>query len=71
MNDGKLGKVGARILGILMAVFGLWGVLVQEYSHEGTPLRSGLNVSGEKAVIIGLVVLIYGLYILYLSFNRK
>ena len=36
MNDGKPVKIGARILGVLMNIFGLQGVIAQEYSNEGT-----------------------------------
>ena len=71
MNNGKLTKIGAIFLGLLCSIFGLWGIFAKEYSHEGSPLRRGLNAKGEEAVIIGSVVLIFGLYVLYLSFSNN
>ena len=71
MNDGKLTRAGGIFLGLICSIFGLWGIFAKEYSHEGNMFRRGLNAKGEEAVIIGSVVLIFGLYILYLSFSKN
>ena len=70
MNEGKLGKTSARILGIIMTLLGLSTLITQEFGHEGNRMHSSLNVSGDNAIIIGSVVLIYGIYILYVSFKK-
>ena len=71
MNNGKLTKVGAVFLGLMFSIFGLWGIFAEEYSNERSLLRRGLNAKGEDAVIIGSVVLAFGLYILYLVLTAK
>jgi hypothetical protein len=71
MGDGRLGKAGGIILGTILIVFGTWGLFVQEYSNDGYRWRGGLHLEGFPAALTGAVVLIAGVYVIYLSFSKK
>ena len=68
---GKISKIAARIVGVMLSIAGLWVIFTKEISNEGTAFHAGLNAKGDVAVLFGVTLLAYGLYILYLSFRKN
>ena len=68
---GKLSKIAARIIGFMLSISGLWVIFTKEIFNEGTAFHAGLNAKGDIAVLFGVTLLAYGLYILYLSFRKN
>ena len=64
-NQGKWRYV---IFGCVCIALGLWYAITGEVDSEGTLVRSGMRINGTPAVMIGISVTAYGLYILYVCF---
>jgi hypothetical protein len=71
MGQGSLGRASGILLGVILIFFGAWGLVFQEYSSDGYRWRGGLHLEGFPAVLTGAVVLIAGIYVIYLSFSKK
>ena len=71
MTDSKSGKWLYATFGCICTALGLWRVITGEYHTESNLVRSGMRIDGFPAVMIGIAVTAYGLYILYVCFSDR
>lgn len=67
MSKVRIRRPVYSIDGLVCIGLGLQRIITGEYRTESNPVRSGMSIDGLPAVMIGIVVLLFGCYIFYLS----
>ena len=68
MRKDKFRRGCYAVLGCICIALGLQRIITGEYRTESNPIRSGMSIEGLPAVLIGIAVLLFGCYILYVTF---
>ncbi len=69
MPNIKLRRPGYLIFGCACIALGSLRITTGKINTEGNPLRTGVSIEGAPAIILGVVVLLYGCYSIYLGFK--
>ena len=71
MPNIKLRRPGYLIFGCTCIALGMLRITTGKINTEDHLFRTGVSIEGPPAVILGIVVLLYGCYSIYLSFKEN
>jgi len=63
-------KIGI-LVGICISAYGIWCVITQKVVAEGSQLKGAWQLVGFPAVLLGIVITVFGINIIYTAWVNR